>query len=50
VVPENIHTPPMEGLGISVPRGSLMTPLPPGSSSDLPWGRGYGYFLEPHNV
>ena len=37
VVPENIHTPPTEGfwfasphpLGISVPRGSLMTPLPP---------------------
>ena len=37
VVPENIHTPPTEGfwfasphpLGISVPRGSLMTPPPP---------------------
>ena len=37
VVPENIHTPPMEGflvctphpLGISVPRGSLVTPPPP---------------------
>ena len=41
VVPENIHTPPTEGFwfasphpfGISVPRGSLMTPLPPGIST-----------------
>ena len=41
VVPENIHTPPTEGfwfasphpLGISIPRGSLMTPLPPGIST-----------------
>ena len=41
VVPENIHTPPTEGFwfasphpfGISVPRGTLMTPLPPGIST-----------------
>ena len=40
-VPENIHTPPTEGfwfasphpLGISVPRGPLMTPLPSGIST-----------------
>ena len=32
------------------PRKCLpLNPLPLGISCDLPWGGGYGYFLEPHN-
>ena len=63
-VPENIHTPPMEGFLFCIPRppgnSSLAsyfdskilpfkTPLPLGISNDLPWG-GYGFLLERHNL
>ena len=62
VVPENIHTAPMEGFCFAPPRPpgnsslasycpsnslAFKSPLPLGISNDLPWGE-YGYFLEPH--
>ena len=64
-VPENIHTPPMEGFFVLHPPSSpgnsslasyfaskiltFKTPLPLGVSDDLPWG-GCGFFLELHIV
>ena len=62
-VPENIHTPPMEGFLFCTPippensglfsyiasiNLGFNTPFPLGISNDLPWG-GHGFFQELHN-
>jgi len=57
-VPENIHTPPTEGIGISWGVGGSLRPknlieisrgVGGSCKKSLPWGR-YGYFLELHIV
>ena len=56
VVPENIHTPPMEGFSNKKPPSLRKFPfsvilsflLPLGISINFPWG-GCGYFLELHS-
>ena len=64
MVPENIHTPPMEGVFalplppyckfqfisiLFIKNVCFCHPLPLGISIDLPQGR-YGYFVELHNT
>ena len=64
VVPENIHTPPTEGICPVTPHPSgnsnlasyialnfwlFQTPPPPWNFQSLVWGE-YGYFLEPYNT
>ena len=60
MVPENIHTPPTEGIGNSGEEGRGGGQKAPkfkffqrgggGGHRVNPFRGGYGYFLEPHNI